>query len=414
MTATSVPGPAAGRVEQPGSVPDASRLLRESSGSVLLRGGGTKQAWAGRVPAPDLVLETSGLNRLLEHNPADMTAAVQAGIPLAELQRRLGESGQWLALDPPTKDAGATVGGLLATGESGPRRLRYGALRDLVIGVTLVLTDGTVAHAGGHVIKNVAGYDLAKLVYGSQGSLALIAEVVLRLHPLPETSATLVAGATVPQAAAAGRRLLATPLEPAAIEWLGTGLGDRNGDRTGRLAVAFEGSSAGVAAQIADSSAILAAVGLDPAEVADRVDGAEGVWAEAAQVRRAGSGQSVALAGTLPGDLEAVTAALATAAGAAGAQADLASHTALGLHSARLDGPADAQARCLRQWRDAVLGLGGTVLLQDRPDEVDAALEQMGTDALGPPPSALPLMRAVKRRFDPQSRLAPGRFGGWW
>ena len=281
-----------------------------------------------------------------------------------------------------------------------------------MIGVTLVLTDGTVAHAGGHVIKNVAGYDLAKLVYGSQGSLALIAEVVLRLHPLPEASATLVAGATVRQAVAAGQRLLAAPLEPAAVEWVGTGLGDRDGDRTGRLALAFEGSSAGVAAQIADSSAILAAVGLDPAEVADRVDGVEGVWAEAAQVRRAGSGQSVALAGTLPGDLEAVTAALATAAGAAGAQADLASHAALGLHSARLDGPADAQARCLRQWRDAVLGLGGTVLLQDRPDEVDAALEQMGADALGPPPSALPLLRAVKRRFDPQSRLAPGRFGG--
>jgi glycolate oxidase FAD binding subunit len=386
VTATSVPGSAAGRVERPGSVPEASRLLRESSGTVLLRGGGTKQAWAGRVPAPDLVLETSGLNQLLEHNPADMTAAVQAGIPLAELQRRLGESGQWLALDPPTEDAGATVGGLLATGDSGPRRLRYGALRDLVIGVTLVLTDGTVAHAGGHVIKNVAGYDLAKLVYGSQGSLALIAEIVLRLHPLPETSATLVAGATVQQAAAAGRRMLATTLEPAAIEWLGTGLGDGDGARAGRLAVAFEGSPAGVAAQMADCSAILAEAGLDPAEAADRVDGTEGVWGDAAQARRAGSGQTVALAGTLPGDLEAVTAALAAAAGSAGAQADLASHAALGLHSAR----------------------------QDRPEEVDTALEQIGSDVLGPPPSALELMRAVKRRFDPQARLAPGRFGEWW
>jgi glycolate oxidase FAD binding subunit len=414
VTATSVPGPAAGRVERPDNVPDASLLLRDSSGTVLLRGGGTKQAWAGRVPPPDLLLETSGLNQLLEHNPADMTAAVQAGLPLADLQRRLGESGQWLALDPPTEGDGATVGGLLATGQSGPRRLRYGALRDLVIGVTLVLTDGTVAHAGGHVIKNVAGYDLAKLVYGSQGSLALIAEIVLRLHPLPETSATLVAGATVQQAAAAGRRLLATPLEPSAIEWLGTGLGEGRCDRAGRMAVAFEGSSAGVAVQMADCSAILAEVGLEPAEVADRVDGPDGVWADAAQMRRAGPERSVALAGTLPGDLAAVTAALASAAASAGAQADLASHTALGLHSARLDGPADAQARCLQQWRGAVLGLGGTVLLQDRPEEMDAALEQLGSDALGPPPSALSLMRAVKRRFDPQARLAPGRFGEWW
>jgi len=417
VTATSIPGPAAGRVERPGSVPEAARLLRATSGSVLVRGGGTKQGWAGRVPAPDLLLQTSGLNGLLEHNPADMTAAVQAGIPLAELQRRLGEAGQWLALDPPSR-TGATLGGLLATGESGPRRLRYGALRDLVIGVTLVLTDGTVAHAGGHVIKNVAGYDLAKLVYGSQGSLALIAEIVLRLHPLPETSATLVAGASVQQAVDAGQRLLAAPLEPVAIEWLGTGLGDtagdNAGDRPGRLAVAFEGSPAGVAAQIADSAAILAEAGLDPAVVADRVDGTDGVWAEAAQVRRAGPGQSIALAGTLPGDLEAVAAGLATAARSAGAQADLAAHAALGLHSARLDGTPEAQARCLQQWRDAVLGLGGTLLLQDRPDEVDVALGRIGTDALGPPPSALPLMRAVKRRFDPQSRLAPGRFGEWW
>src|SRR5262249_54758451 len=156
----------------------------------------------------------------------------------------------------------ATLGGLLATGESGPRRLRYGALRDLVIGVTLVLTDGTVAHAGGHVIKNVAGYDLAKLVYGSQGALGLIGGIVLRLHPPPETSATLVAGATVREAVTAVQRLFAAPLEPVAIEWLGTGLGegDRDGERPGRLALAFEGSAAGVAAQIAAAGAILAGV----------------------------------------------------------------------------------------------------------------------------------------------------------
>ena len=138
-----------------------------------------------------------------------MTASAQAGMPLRALQDRLGEAGQWLALDPPTEPDGATVGGLLATGESGPRRLRYGALRDLVIGVTLVLPDGTVAHAGGHVIKNVAGYDLSKLMYGSLGTLGLIAEVVLRLHPLPETSATVVVPSSVQEATARSLALLA-------------------------------------------------------------------------------------------------------------------------------------------------------------------------------------------------------------
>jgi len=386
--------------------------------AVRFVGGETKRTW-GAPPSREVAgVSTQSLDRVLEHNAGDMTAVLQAGIPLARAQETFAEAGQMLALDPPNPGGSATVGGVVACADSGPLRHRHGSARDLLLGVRVALPDGTLARAGGRVIKNVAGYDLAKLVYGSQGSLALIAEIVLRLHPLPETSATLVAGASVQQAVDAGQRLLAAPLEPVAIEWLGTGLGDtagdNAGDRPGRLAVAFEGSPAGVAAQIADSAAILAEAGLDPAVVADRVDGTDGVWAEAAQVRRAGPGQSIALAGTLPGDLEAVAAGLATAARSAGAQADLAAHAALGLHSARLDGTPEAQARCLQQWRDAVLGLGGTLLLQDRPDEVDVALGRIGTDALGPPPSALPLMRAVKRRFDPQSRLAPGRFGEWW
>ena len=118
-------------VHRPTSVDEAAAVLRDSRGRVLFRGAGTKMSWAGRPHDPDLVLETTGLDQLLEHNPADMTASVQAGMPLRALQDRLAEAGQWLALDPPTEPEGATVGGLLATGESGPRRLRYGALRDL-------------------------------------------------------------------------------------------------------------------------------------------------------------------------------------------------------------------------------------------------------------------------------------------
>src|SRR5262245_39688242 len=145
MTATASSNPT---VQRPTSIDEAAKVLRASGGSVLFRGAGTKMSWAHRPTEPDLVLETGGLDRLLEHNPADMAAAAQAGRPLRFLQQRLGEAGQWLALDPPTEPDGATLGGLLATGESGPRRLRYGAMRDLVIGVTLVLPDGTVARAG--------------------------------------------------------------------------------------------------------------------------------------------------------------------------------------------------------------------------------------------------------------------------
>ena len=225
---------ASSTVRRPTSVDEAAAVLHDSRGGVLFRGAGTKMSWAGRPHDPDLVLETAALDQLLEHNPADMTASVQAGMPLRALQDRLAEAGQWLALDPPTEPDGATVGGLLATGESGPRRLRYGALRDLVIGLTLVLPDGTVAHAGGRVIKNVAGYDLSKLVSGSLGTLGLIAEVVLRLHPLPETTATVVVPSSVQEATARSLALLAGPLEPAAVDWVGDPRGGRSARPAGR------------------------------------------------------------------------------------------------------------------------------------------------------------------------------------
>ena len=292
------------------------------------------------------------------------------------------------------------MGGLLSTGESGPRRLRYGALRDLVIGVTLVLPDGTVAHAGGHVIKNVAGYDLSKLMYGSLGTLGLIAEVVLRLHPRPETSATVVVPSSVQEATARSLALLAGPLEPAAVDWVG----DPRGESSGRLAVRFEGTAAGVAAQTA---ALLKRLdGAAPQVLADTEEAA--LWRECAGAHRPEPGQSTAFAGTLPSRLTAVATALADAADAAGVDVSLASHSALGLHTARFAGPPAQQAEAFDRWRREVLALGGTVALRERPAEIDAAV-----DALGPAPSAVGLLRALKARLDPDGRCAPGRLAPW-
>ena len=395
MTATASTAPT---VRRPTSVEAAAKVLRDSRGSVLFRGAGTKMSWAGRPTEPDLVLETGGLDRLLDHNPADMTASAQAGMPLRVLQDRLGEAGQWLALDPPTEPDGATLGGLLATGDSGARRLRYGAMRDLVIGVTLVLADGTVARAGGHVIKNVAGYDLSKLMYGSLGTLGLIAEVVLRLHPLPETSATVVAASTVQEATARSVDLLASPLEPCAVDWVGDPRGS-----SGRLAVRFEGTAAGVAAQ---TSALRERLDAPPEVLADTEEAA--LWRENAGAHGAGPGQSTAFAGTLPSRLTDVAAALANAADAAGVDVWLASHSALGLHTARFSGPPAQQAAAFDQWRREILAIGGTVLLRQRPAEVDASV-----DALGPAPSNVGLVRALKARLDPDGRCAPGRLGPW-
>lgn len=181
-------------------------------------------------------LTAHGLGRVLEHDPGDLTCTVEAGVRLSELRAALAASGQRLSLDPP---GDPTIGALLARNVSGPLRHRFGAPRDLVLGATLVLADGTIASAGGKVVKNVAGYDLARLVCGSEGRLAFIARASFRLHPLPKATQTLVIetddAATVVQA------LLGSQLQPSALDVL----------HPGRVAVLFEGSERAVAAQVA-------------------------------------------------------------------------------------------------------------------------------------------------------------------
>src|SRR4029079_11257344 len=183
----------------------------------------------------EVVLSTAALNRVREHEPGDLTAIVEAGIKLSELQAALEPYGQMLALDPP---GDPTIGACLAGDLSGPRRHRYGAMRDLVIGVTLVLSDGTIASSGGKVVKNVAGYDLGKLFSGSRGRLGLIARVALRLHPRPAASATVVLQTADPRGD--WSELHRSQLTPSAVDVL----------PPDRVALLFEGAEAAVAGQV--------------------------------------------------------------------------------------------------------------------------------------------------------------------
>jgi glycolate dehydrogenase FAD-binding subunit len=179
------------RRETPRDYSGAAEALREAAEAGLrVRpvGGGTKVD-PDAEPA-DVELSTAALDLIVEHNAGDLTAILQAGVPLARAQEAFAAGGQMLALDPP--DGGATIGGVVATADSGPLRHRYGGVRDLVIGMTVALSDGTVARSGGKVIKNVAGYDLAKLMTGSWGTLGVILEVAVRLHPIPRARATVV------------------------------------------------------------------------------------------------------------------------------------------------------------------------------------------------------------------------------
>ena len=392
--------PLAARTERPTSVTDAAALLRSTSGPVLIRGAGTALDWGGRVDPVDTVLETAGLSGVLTHNAGDMTASVGAGTPLRALNERLAADGQFLALDPPVEEQGATVGGLLATGDAGPLRLRYGSPRDLVIGVTLVLADGTVAHAGGHVIKNVAGYDMAKLVHGSLGTLALVAEVVVRLHPRPATSAVVAAPADAAAATRAALALMTSPLEPSAVEWASDG-------DVGRLLVRFDGPQAGVDAQAEGAAALLSREGLLPERLPE--DGTRDLWRDHAAATRGRHDELVVRLSTLPSRLADVAVAARRSAGQAGATLSLVSSAALGLHTARVSGPPEAQALAYTTLQAEARALGASVLLRHRPEAVDALV-----DPLGPPPDVAPLLARIKAEFDPHGRLAPGRMRPWY
>ena len=187
-------------------------------------------------------VRADGMNRILEHDPGDLTCTVEAGVRLSELRAALANAGQRLSLDPP---GDPSIGALLARNVSGPLRHRFGAPRDLVLGATLVLADGTIANAGGKVVKNVAGYDLARLVCGSEGRLAFIARVSFRLHPLPKATRTIVI--ETEDAASVADLLLASQLQPSALDVL----------HPGRVAALFEGSERAVQAQVATAQTLV-------------------------------------------------------------------------------------------------------------------------------------------------------------
>lgn len=382
-------------VLRPTTLAEARDAVRDAPGALLFRGGGTKQGWGAPPERVDAVIETTALDELVEHSAGDMVAIAGAGMRLSALQEALAPSGQWFAVDPPLADEGATLGGVFATNDHGPRRLRYGAPRDLVIGVTVVLADGAVARAGGRVVKNVAGYDLMRLYCGSFGTLGLVTELIVRLHPLPQASLT----ARIPGQVAALCRLvvalLASAVEPTALDVA---------DST--VWVRFEGRPTGIAAQAESLRTLAVAHGLD---IADRLDGADETagWRLLATAHAGREGETVARAATLPDRLPQAAAALADVTAQARVEARLASHAGLGLHTARFSGAPAAQVEGVRAWRQRIAALGGTVVLRRH-------VEGLGSpaDVFGPEPSAINVMRRVKAQLDPDRRCAPGRFVG--
>ncbi len=387
-------------VLEPGTVEDAAEAMRACARDRLrvVFVGGATELELGRPPsALDAVLRTARLGRVVEHAPSDQIAVVESGMPLRELQRRLAAHRQRLALDPPLPEA-ATLGGVVAANAFGARRHRFGSARDLVVGMSFVRADGTPAKGGGKVVKNVAGFDVPRLLVGSLGTLALLTTITVRLHPLPEAEETVL----LPGLDAHGVRdlvaaLRAEQLEPSSVAAVLEGGQFRLGAR-------FEGFAPGVVEQRGRLLALAKRLGrrAEPLEG----DAGRAFWARHDAVRSEGpvrvriSAPPAALADVARGALTPLLSALEG--GAAVAYPTLGFAFASGLPAA-----SDAVARAVEGARAAVARLGGTLVVCAAPPAVRALV-----DPWGPPPPAIEVMRRVKAQLDPEGRLAPGRFVG--
>jgi len=359
-------------VASPKSTEEAAAILRFADANgigVEIAGAGTKRGWPGAVNG-ELVLETRGLAGVREHSWQDLTATVGPGTTWAEMQRVLAQHGQQVALDPLWPEQ-ATVGGVVATNDSGALRHKYGSLRDLVIGMTLVLADGTIARSGGKVVKNVAGYDLHKLMIGAYGTLAVVTEVTFRLHSIPRN--TRVWSFEAAEAGACGEvlmKVLDSQLSVQAMQLRASSAGFT-------LDVELACVDEVMRAQLGALDALAGRAGVVDGDVfaaRDRLFASEGVVVKATMLASAIAKIS---AEVVRGGGEAVT-------------------QASGLMLARFaDSGADAAVARLRE--------------MVAPDDSVSVLR--GTDGLGslaPVASAGVLMREIKRRFDPKGTLNPG------
>ena len=369
----------------PATAGEVAEALRSAAATpVLACGGATKLHWGGPA-GPHLRLELSGLQGVVSHEPGDLVATVRAGTPLRAFQDALAGAGQRLPLE--AGYAEATIGGVLAAGESGPLRLRHGGGRDLLIGVEFVRADGVLARSGGRVVKNVAGYDVGKLLCGSYGTLAVITSATFRLHPLPAARVWVLAPVDA-EFAGPLRRVLTSTVAPSAVEL------DLPGP-TGQLGVLLEGSVPGVAERARQASRLLG----DGTVVAE----AAPAWWGAYPFGPGEVGLRLAVgAAALPQAI----AGLRAAAGRAGvAGVAVRGCAGLGVVHARLGGDLTAE-QVTAVLADTRAAVDGSVVALCAPAQLRAAL-----DLWGPVPG-LDLMRRVKAQFDPTGRFVAGRFAG--
>jgi glycolate oxidase FAD binding subunit len=383
-------------VVEPADEQQLAAVLRLATGAglaVIPRGGGTKISWGNPPARADIILSTSRLDKMIEHAWADLTVSVEAGCTILKLQSALARHGQRLALDP-LWPAQATIGGILSTNDSGSLRLRFGALRDLIIGVTLALPDGTLASSGGKVVKNVAGYDLPKLVTGALGTLAVITRAVFRLHPLPRNTKTLsICGCTLEDMqrfilSVQDSKLAHTALQARVAQ-----------DAEPVVDILFEGTEAGIAAQEAQLR--------DLARPAQVLEALSSVWSAPEKLWNSANAarDAVAKITGLPASISRTVETVQRAASSQNTHWEL-TMQATGIGWLRLDAAPENLHAVLSGLRFELEHSSGSLVLCQHPAEMPHL------DAWGQPGDALPLMRAVKNQFDRKTTLNPGRFLG--
>ncbi|MDP8992246.1 MAG: FAD-binding oxidoreductase [Actinomycetota bacterium] len=386
------------RHEAPSSPEEAGEVLRQAGAEELrvrIRGGGTKLGWGWPSQTPDVELSTEGLDEVVEHNEGDLTAVLQAGVPLARAQEALADANQMIALDPPLGEGdGATIGGILATGDSGPWRHRYGGPRDLILGITVVLSDGTVAKAGAKVIKNVAGYDLAKLFTGSFGTLGLIVEVVMRLHPRPDDTVTAVGRSDDPDGLAAAASTIArSPFWPECLDvaW---------SQGEGEIMARFGGAAPEAGAR--EVQKLMEQAGLETRLDEDDDDS----WERQRRRQRSTEGAVVRVSGLASELAEVLRSAEAVGASMVGRAGLGLSWMTLGEADGEGEGSGDVD-ELVSDFEEVSRRLDPfDCVVLDAPAEVREKVEVWGEN------EAVPLMRRIKARFDPHGVCNPGIFIG--
>jgi glycolate oxidase FAD binding subunit len=421
-------------VASPASLDEAAAVMRAAAGhglAVIPRGAGTRLGmgtrlgwgtpprWAGGTAA--VVIDTRSMDKVIEHTAGDLVARVQAGARMGAIAETLAAAGQEIALDVP---ADSTAGGIVASGLAGPRRLRYGSPRDLLIGITIVRADGTVAHSGGKVVKNVAGYDLGKLLCGSWGTLGLIAEVTFRLHPLPAARAFVTVeypaagplwSASLPSlhdVGAADAIALAanSPLTASAVQ-----LHQPSPGGPVHVGVLLEGSADGVAARAARLATDIGAgegarVSAEPPAWWTGTPDEAGPDEAGPDDSGPGRPGTVIQVSFWQSALSAVLDAIDVADPDSRVRPSVGGPAGAGLLYVTPDAGASAAevARFTGALREKLHHSRGSVVVARAPEAVRSALDACG-GMNGPVPS-LRLMRAVKDQFDPEHRMSPGRF----